>query len=369
MQTFSVRSASGTYRIVCGGGAISRLKAVISKQTDVTGVFALSSPRVWKYCGHKITKALGSAGAAAPILFDDSESAKTLATVEKVCRALHRAGADRRSAIVAVGGGVVGDIAGFVAESYLRGVRLIHVPTTLVAQIDSSIGGKTGVNLPEGKNLVGAFYPPVAIVADPVFLQTLPGAQSRSGLYEGVKYVNIGDSKSFAYLEVNMAKVLRRDPRALEWLMLHSIRAKAAIVSKDERESGLRQVLNFGHTFGHALETAGNYRRHLHGEAIAWGMLVATLIALATNRINSIQAERIARLVMSVGRLPSIEGIRPVKLLALMRGDKKSHAGRIRWVLPVGIGRVEWGIEIPDQLVIEAIREAPEVARLARGAR
>ena len=153
--------------------------------------------------------------------------------------------------------------------------RLIHVPTTLVAQIDSSIGGKTGVNLPEGKNLVGAFYPPVAIVADPVFLQTLPGAQSRSGLYEGVKYVNIGDSKSFAYLEVNMAKVLRRDPRALEWLMLHSIRAKAAIVSKDERESGLRQVLNFGHTFGHALETAGNYRRHLHGEAIAWGMSVS----------------------------------------------------------------------------------------------
>jgi 3-dehydroquinate synthase len=369
MQAFSVRSASGTYRIACGSGAINRLKKMISKQTDVTAVFVLSSPRVWKYCGRKITKALGSASAAAPILFEDSESAKTLATVEKVCRALHRAGADRRSVIVAVGGGVVGDIAGFVAASYLRGVRLIHVPTTLVAQIDSSIGGKTGVNLPEGKNLVGAFYPPVAVVADPVFLQTLPDAQFRSGLYEGVKYVNIVDHKSFAYLEANMAKVLRRDPRAVEWLMLHSIRAKAAIVSKDERESGLRQVLNFGHTFGHALETAGNYRRHLHGEAVGWGMLVATLLSLATNRINSIQAQRIARLVMSVGPLPGLGATRPAKMLALMRGDKKSHAGRVRCVLPVGIGRVEWGVEIPDQLVIEAIRKAPEVARLAPGAR
>ena len=369
MQTFSVRSASGTYRILSGNGAINRLKKVISKQTDVTAVFVLSSPRVWKYCGRKITKALGSAGSAAPILFDDSESAKTLATVEKVCRALHRASTDRRSMIVAVGGGVVGDVAGFVAASYLRGVRLIHVPTTLVAQIDSSIGGKTGVNLPEGKNLVGAFYPPVAIVADPLFLQTLPDAQFRSGLYEGVKYVNIVGHKSFTYLEANMGRVLRRDTRALEWLMLHSIRAKAAIVSKDERESGLRQVLNFGHTFGHALETAGNYRRHLHGEAVAWGMLVATLLALATNRINSVHAQRIARLLISVGPLPGLGATRPAKLLALMRGDKKSYAGRIRWVLPVGIGRVEWGIEIPDQPVIEAIREAPEVARLAQGVR
>jgi 3-dehydroquinate synthase len=292
-----------------------------------------------------------------------------LATVEKVCRALHRAGADRHSVIAAVGGGVVGDVAGFAAASYLRGVRLIHVPTTLVAQIDSSIGGKTGVNLPEGKNLVGAFYPPVAVVADPRFLQTLPEAQFRSGLYEGVKYANIVDAKFFNYLETNMGKVLHRDPRSLEWLILRSIRAKAEIVSKDEREAGVRQVLNFGHTFGHALETAGNYRGHLHGEAVGWGMLVATLLALATNRINSIQAQRISRLVMSVSPLPSFDSYRPAKLLALMRGDKKSHGGRVRWVLPVAMGRVEWGVEIADRLVIEAIREAPEVARLAEASR
>ncbi|MFZ0038435.1 MAG: 3-dehydroquinate synthase [Candidatus Acidiferrales bacterium] len=366
MQTFSVRSASGTYRILCGSSAINQLTTVISKQADATGVFVLSSPRVWKNCGRMVAKAIRSFGARAPILFGDAESVKSLATVEKVCRALHRAGADRRSVIVAVGGGVVGDVAGFVAASYLRGVRLIQVPTTLVAQIDSAIGGKTGVNLPEGKNLVGAFYPPVAIVADPRFLQTLPEAQFRSGLYEGVKYVNIVGGDSFAFLETNMAKVLRRDPPSLERLMLRSIRAKAEIVSKDEREAGLRQILNFGHTFGHALETAGNYRHHLHGEAVGWGMLVATLLALATNRINSSRAQRISRLVMSVGPLPSFDSYRPAKLLALMRGDKKSRGGRVRWVLPVAIGRVEWGVEIRDRLMIEAIREAPEVARLAQ---
>ncbi|MGC1685610.1 MAG: 3-dehydroquinate synthase [Candidatus Acidiferrales bacterium] len=369
MHTFSAKSASGNYPIFCGRGAIDSLKSLLSKQKGVTGVFVLISPRVWKSCGQKITKALGSATPISPILFDDAESAKTLATVEKVCRALHRAGADRRSLIVAVGGGVVGDVAGFAAASYLRGVRLIHVPTTLVAQIDSSIGGKTGVNLPDGKNLVGAFYPPVAVVADAIFLQTLPDAQFRSGLYEAVKYANISGAGSFIQLEGSVGKVLRRDLRALETLMLHSIRAKASIVSKDERESGLRQVLNFGHTFGHALETAGNYRRHLHGEAVGWGMLVATLLALATNRINPAQAQRIARLVMSVGPLPNIVRAQSKKLLALMHGDKKSHGGSIRWVLPVAIGRVEWGIDVPEPLVLEAIREAPEVARLARGAR
>ncbi len=369
MQTFTVRAESGTYRILCGRGAIRHLRGVIAKQGDATGVFLLSSPRVWKNCGRNIAKALGKSRSGAPILFDDSESAKTLSTVEKLCRELHRAGAERRSVIVAVGGGVVGDVAGFVAASYLRGVRLIHVPTTLVAQIDSSIGGKTGVNLLEGKNLVGAFYPPVAVVADPVFLQTLPDAQFRSGLYEGAKYANIVGAKSFAWLEANMGEKLRRNPRAVERLMSRCIRAKASIVSRDERECGLRQVLNFGHTFGHALETAGNYRRHLHGEAVGWGMLIATLLAVATNRINPAQAERIARLVMSVGPLPGTGRTRPTRLLELMRGDKKSNKGHIRWVLPVAIGRVEWGVEIPDRLAVEAIREAPEVARLARGSR
>ncbi len=366
MQIVHVQSGSGAYEVVCGRGASQRLSRIIGAQRDVTGIFVLSSPRVWKSCGRRITKALARVNSGAPILFVDSERAKTLHTVEKVCEALHRAGADRRSLLAAAGGGVVGDVAGFVAASYLRGVPVIHIPTTLVAQVDSSIGGKTGVNLPVGKNLVGAFYPPVSVIADPAFLESLPEAQFRSGLYEIVKYGVIGDAKLFAFLESNMTKILERDAGALAWITGRSIRAKAGVVSRDEREAGLRQTLNFGHTFGHALETAGNYRRHLHGEAVGWGILVATLLALATNRLSSTQAKRIARAIVSVGPLPGFRGIRATKLLALMKGDKKSRAGRVRWVLPISIGRVEWGVELPDRLVNAVIAEAPEVARIAR---
>jgi len=201
-----------------------------------------------------VAAALGGARAKRPILFDDAESAKNLVTVDGICRELTRAGADRRSIIVAVGGGVVGDVAGFAAAAYLRGVRLVHVPTTLVAQVDSAIGGKTGVNLPEGKNLVGAFYPPQFVIADPELLRTLSARQYRSALYEVIKYGVIGDAGLFEFLERDLGAVLRRDSKALDWIIRRCVRAKADVVSRDEKESGLRQILNFGHTFGHALE-------------------------------------------------------------------------------------------------------------------
>jgi len=366
MKHFRVRSSPGAYEVVCGPGALDHLSAAVRAQRDVSAVFLLSSPRVWKDCGAQVRNALRGISSAPPILFDDSEHAKSLATVEAVCRKLHRAGADRRCVLVAAGGGVVGDVAGFVAASYLRGVRLIHVPTTLLAQVDSAIGGKTGVNLREGKNLVGAFYAPVAVIADPGLLRSLSDAQFRSGLYEVVKYGVIADARLFAFLESNLAKVLARDAAALATITARCVKIKARVVSKDERESGLRQILNFGHTFGHALETSGNYRRYLHGEAVGWGMIVAALLAFATNRVSEKQTERIVRLVTSVGSLPAIRGVRAKRLLALMRGDKKSHAGRIRWVLPRAIGRVEWGVEVPERLVTEAVAEAPEAAEIAR---
>jgi len=366
MQNYSIRSSSGAYRVLCGAGSIRRLSSVIGRQRAVSGVFLLSSRTAWKHCGATLGGALGRERAGNTILFDDAETAKSLSTLDHLCRELHRAGADRGSLLVAVGGGVVGDVAGFVAASYLRGIRLIHVPTTLVAQIDSSIGGKTGVNLSEGKNLVGAFYPPIAVVTDPAFLGTLPDAQFRSGLFEVVKYGVIRDAELFRFLERNMPRILRRDRSVIEWITARCVRSKASIVSKDERESGLRQILNFGHTFGHALEAAGRYRRHLHGEAIGWGMIVATLLALATDRIGTTQATRIIRVVTAVGPLPEIDAGHPSEFLAFMRGDKKSRAGRIRWVLPRAVGHVNWGIELPDQLVIAAIREAPEASRLAR---
>ena len=239
---------------------------------------------MWRYWGRPLTKIFGKAPRGA-ILFDDAESAKRIATVEGIARELVRAGADRRAVIVAVGGGVVGDVAGFAAATYLRGVRLVHIPTTLVAQVDSAIGGKTGVDLPEGKNLVGAFYPPRLVIADPATLATLPHREFRAGLYEVIKYGVIADAKLFDFLERRMDAILRRDPRALGWIISRSAAIKARVVSEDEREGGLRQILNFGHTLGHALETATGYKRFLHGEAVGWGMLGATLLAVGTGRL------------------------------------------------------------------------------------
>jgi 3-dehydroquinate synthase len=294
-------------------------------------------------------------------LFDDAESAKNLETVDAICRELTRAGADRRSVIVAVGGGVVGDVAGFAAASYLRGVGLVHVPTTLVAQVDSAIGGKTGVNLPEGKNLVGAFYPPQLVIADPELLQTLPARQYRSAIYEIIKYGVIGDAELFRFLERDLPAVLRREPKALDWIIRRCVQAKAAVVSKDEKESGLRQILNFGHTFGHALEAATKYRRLLHGEGVGWGMLTATFASLATHRISERDALRIAELILRVGPLPSWGGIDARRILKSMKSDKKSHGGSVRWVLPRRVGKVEWGIELKPPLTPDAIRQIPEL--------
>jgi 3-dehydroquinate synthase len=361
MQTFTVRSGSGAYPVVCGRGALRQLRPLLARLKDSSGVFVVSSRHVWSASGARITAALGGQPMTRPILFNDAESAKNLETVGAICRDLTRAGADRRSVIVAVGGGVVGDVAGFAAAAYLRGVRLAHVPTTLVAQVDSAIGGKTGVNLPEGKNLVGAFYPPQFVVADPELLQTLPARQYRSALYEVIKYGVIGDAELFRFLERDLPLVLRREPGALDWIIRRCVRAKAAVVSKDEKESGLRQILNFGHTFGHALETATKYRRLLHGEAVGWGMLTATFASLAMHRISEADALRIAELILRVAPLPEWDGIDARRILESMKSDKKAQGGSVRWVLPRRVGKVEWGIELSPPLTPDAIREIPEL--------
>ncbi len=361
MPTISVRSSAGAYDVVCEPRSLARVPSLIRRLGDSTGAFVVSSPRVWRHWGKTLAKILG-APAKKPILFDDSESAKRLSTIESIARQLVRAGADRRAIVIAIGGGVVGDVAGFAAATYSRGVRLVHIPTTVVAQVDSAIGGKTGVDLPEGKNLVGAFYPPRLVVADPVFLSTLPHREFRSGLYEVIKYGVIADRRVFEFLARHMDAILRRDPASLGYIIPRCAAIKAHVVSKDEREAGLRQILNFGHTFGHALETATNYRRFLHGEAIAWGMIAATLLALAADRLDERSANRIIRLVLSVGPLPPLSGIRTIELKRVTASDKKAHAGRVRWVLPPRIGACKWGIELPWSLAARAFAELPLIA-------
>jgi 3-dehydroquinate synthase len=233
MTTIRISSSTGTYDVHCANGALARSRSMLAKLGDSTGVFLLSSPRVWRHWGKQVAKALAVTRADRVILFDDSERLKRLATVEGITRALVRAGADRRSFVVAIGGGVVGDVAGFAAASYQRGVRLAHIPTTVVAQVDSSIGGKTAVDLPEGKNLVGAFYPPKLVMADPALLATLPHREFRSGLYEVVKYGVIADPELFDYFEKRLPSILRRDATAMGWLIPRSIRIKAYVVEKD----------------------------------------------------------------------------------------------------------------------------------------
>jgi 3-dehydroquinate synthase len=367
MAKIVVSSSRGAYTVHCADRVLARARALIERSGDMTGTFVLSSPRVWRNWGKSLASELPGKGARRPILFDDSESAKSLATVEKVARELTRSGADRHSILIAVGGGVVGDVAGFVAATYLRGVGLVHVPTTLVAQVDSSIGGKTGVNLPEGKNLVGAFYPPKLVITDPGFLETLPHREFRSGLYEVVKYAVISNAALFDFLERRMPALLRRDPEALRFVIPCCIRLKASVVNRDEHETGLRQILNFGHTLGHALEAVTGYRRFLHGEAIGWGMIASTLLALAADRLRERDASRIIGLVGSIGPLPGLGGIRASQLGPVLAGDKKSRGGQIRWVLPRRIGEAEWGTEVPWRVVARTFGELPAIALKAIG--
>jgi len=365
MSRIRVTSSFGGYTVYCGEGALDRAASLIESLGDSKETFILSSPHVWRYWGRAIGRAIPSRKTRQPILFDDAESSKRLATVEGIARQLVHAGADRRAILIAVGGGVVGDVAGFAAASYLRGVQLVHIPTTVVAQVDSAIGGKTGVDLPEGKNLVGAFYPPKLVITDPAFLRTLPDREYRSGLYEIVKYGVIVDAQLFLYLERHMDQILRRDPPALSRITSRAIRIKARIVSADEREGGLRQILNFGHTLGHALETATDYRRFRHGEAVGWGMIGATLVALAEGHLTDPDAARIIRLVASIGPLPGLGALRVASLRPILASDKKSRGGRVRWVLPRRIGRTEWGIEVPWPVVARAFAELPYVAAAA----
>ena len=358
MPPIRVPSSNGSYDVLCARGALRRVRALAARRDKHAPVVFISSPRVWGHWGKKITGRSRSSTDRG-ILFDDSEPAKRLSTVEEIARALIALGADRHSTLVAVGGGVVGDVAGFVAATYLRGVRLIHVPTTLVAQVDSSIGGKTGVNLPEGKNLVGAFYPPKQVITDPDLLSTLPHREYRAGLYEVIKYGVIADPSLFKFLERHMLALLRRDRAALAYVIPRCIRIKAQIVGKDERESGLRQILNFGHTFGHAIEAADGYGNVLHGEAVAIGMVLAAELSARIGRAAPHDAARLAALLARF-KLPTAlpRNADPDALLARMRLDKKNVSGRLRLVLWRQLGHAE---------IVQDVAESEVRAVLASG--
>ncbi len=358
-KRISVKSAAGAYSVLCGAGLLHHAADEIAKLGKFSSVHVVSSPKVWRAVGKSIQRGFNAHKTTAVHLMNDAEVRKNLRTVEGVSRALVASGADRNSLLVAVGGGVVGDVAGFAAASYLRGVALVQVPTTLVAQVDSSIGGKTGVNLPEGKNLVGAFYPPRMVITDPSVLRSLPDREFRGGLAEVIKHSIIADAGMFAYLEKNIAKVLRRDRATLEYLIPCNVAIKARVVTRDERESGLREILNFGHTFAHALESSTRYRRFQHGEAVAWGMMAAALLGHEIGVTRADDVSRMVTLIRRIGPLPAWPRVPVKSLIAAMRSDKKARHGKIRFVLAPRIGKAGSYDDVPLDAVHRVLRFAP----------
>ena len=330
----AVRTSVGRYPIDIAPGLAARLHALL----DTAGVperrFVVSSPTVWRFHAQRFT----GVSRDEPILIPDGERFKQLATVGKIYDALIRAAADRASTIVAIGGGVTGDIAGFAAATYLRGIPIVQVPTTLLAQVDSAVGGKVGVNHPMGKNLIGAFHAPSAVVIDPDLLATLPRREFRAGLYEVVKYGVIASRELFDRVTADLPALFAREAEKLVPVIAASCRIKADIVEKDERETGPRRALNFGHTAGHALEAVTKYRRFRHGEAIAYGMLAAAELGVQRGVFAAADREALAALIVQMGPLPAVADLSAAQVVEAVGRDKKIVAGTLHYVLPMSIG-------------------------------
>ena len=337
--TIDVRTGADAHHpIRIAAGLSSRLGAAVSEACPgASRVYVASSPRVWRIVGPTVLDGLALPEGRV-VLIADGERAKTLTTMTRLLDALVVDGADRKSVLVAVGGGVLGDMAGFAAATFLRGIRLVHVPTTVVAQVDSAIGGKVGVNHRLGKNLIGAFHQPSLVAIDPDLLHTLSRRELRAGLYEVVKYAVIASPELWARLQRDMPALLRGDQAALLPVIEACARIKAHVVGLDEREQGMRRILNFGHTSGHALEAVTRYRLLRHGEAVAYGMRVASAMSVARRLWPSTDHEALCALLDSMGPLPSVAGIPATECLTAMGRDKKTIAGTLHFVLPVRMG-------------------------------
>jgi 3-dehydroquinate synthase len=353
--TVNVRSGARrtAYPILIARGLAGSLGRTLAPLTGADRTIVVSSPRIWARHGERI--AAGLPGAAV-VLVPDGERAKRLRTVTKVHDAFLDARVDRQTVVVIVGGGVLGDLAGFAAASFLRGLRVVQVPTTVVAQVDSAIGGKVGVNHARGKNLIGAFHPPLAVVIDPDLLVTLPRRELRAGLYEVVKYGLIADARLFARIERDLDRLVAGDPEALLPIVVASARIKAHVVSVDEHETGLRRILNLGHTLGHAFEAVTHYRRFKHGEAVGWGMLAAMAIARARKAMTAADVARAAALIARVGPRPPIADLPAAACVAATSRDKKVLAGRLHFVLPTGIGRTRVVTDVSGADLTRALR-------------
>ncbi|HXW07063.1 MAG TPA: 3-dehydroquinate synthase [Vicinamibacterales bacterium] len=346
-----VRTPSATYPIDIAWGAAARLPALLDANDLPARRLVVSNGVVWRLHG----RTLASVSAEEPILLPDGERFKNLATVGRIYDALIRAAADRATTVVAVGGGVIGDVAGFAAATYLRGVPLVHVPTTLLAQVDSAIGGKVGVNHAVGKNLIGAFHQPRLVVVDPGLLQTLPRREFRAGLYEVVKYGMIASRPLFERVAASLPALFAREAEPLAAIVAECCRIKADVVERDERETGPRRTLNFGHTVGHALEAVTRYRRFRHGEAVGYGMLAAAALAVTRGVLAESDRTALSAVITTMGPLPPIGDLDAGEIVDATARDKKVVAGRLHFVLPTSIGSTTTVSDVTREELLRAV--------------
>jgi 3-dehydroquinate synthase len=357
MSTIIVDLGNRSYSIHIRNGILSQSGRILRALNLSGDVVIVSSKLILSLHGHKLVSSLNRSGLSVEtVVIQDEERHKSLATVERIYRQLSLLRANRKTVIVAFGGGVVGDVAGFAAASYLRGLPYVQVPTTLLAQIDSAIGGKTGVNLPSGKNLVGAFYQPRAVIADPMLLSTLPQREFCSGLYEAIKYGVIRSRPLFQLIDQKHSRLPHREKTSLEEMIVECARIKSEVVSQDETESELRMILNYGHTLGHAIESATHYERFTHGEAIGHGMILANLLAQQLLRLPSSEAEHINDCIRRLSRLPSLKILRWNQIFRHMLTDKKFVDRHLRFVLPRHVGKVEIVKDVPQLAVEQVLR-------------
>ena len=330
-----VPNERGLYTVLIGAGLISTLPARLDEHRLGRSSVVVSCPPVWRMHGSKLRDV---PAAQEPVIIPDGERAKRLATVTRIYDAMVDRRLDRSSTLIAFGGGVVGDVGGFAAATYLRGIRLVQIPTTLLAQVDSAIGGKVGVNLAAGKNLVGSFHPPALVLCDPELLRTLPRREFRAGLYEVVKYGVIRSRPLFDRVSSHLPAIFGHDLSVLAPIIAECCQIKADVVIADERDAGPRRVLNFGHTIGHALEAITNYRRFRHGEAIGYGMLAAAHISAARGALSEDDQARLTALLTQMGPLPLVADLRIKDALDAISLDKKVVNGRLHFVLAQGLG-------------------------------
>jgi 3-dehydroquinate synthase len=355
MPSYEVITPQRAYRAVIERGVLARAGKYVPER--VSTLFILTTRDVWALHGDALRAGLGNRSSRV-LFFGGGEERKRLAQVEALAEEMVESGGDRSSLLLAFGGGIAGDVGGFLAAVYMRGIPVVQAPTTLLAQVDAGVGGKTGVNLTAGKNLLGAFHQPLAVLIDPGVLATLPEREYRAGLHEVVKCGVIRSPELFRMMSERQPEVLALAPEVVDRMICESVRIKAEVVSADEREGDLRRILNFGHTYGHALEAETGYARFLHGEAVGFGMKAATHLARLTGLLSQAEAERILETLARYGSIPPLDGVSAENLVARLAKDKKTLAGNVHFVLPEKVGQVRIVSGLDPAAVLAAARAA-----------